>query len=60
MKESGGSFVHAQDLSDIEIDHAFIDNAEEALARFLYALLQETSFDHKQGAKYCEYCLVSN
>jgi RecB family exonuclease len=60
MKESGGSFVHAQDLSEVEIDHAFIDQAEEALARFLHSLLEKTSFEHKQGAKYCEYCLVSH
>jgi RecB family exonuclease len=59
MRENGGSFVHAQDLSDIEIDHAFIDKAEDALARFLHALTLRDSFEHNRNAKYCEYCLVN-
>ena len=59
MRENGGSFVHAQDLSDIEIDHSFIDQAEEALARFLHALTIRDSFEHNRSAKYCEYCLVN-
>jgi RecB family exonuclease len=57
MRENGGSFVHAQDLSDADIDHRFIDHVEEALARFLAALFQRESFEHNPSAKYCEYCL---
>ena len=57
MRENGGSFVHAQDLSSLEIDHDFIDKAEEALARFLLALFERDSFEHDPKAKYCEYCL---
>jgi len=58
MRENGGSFVRAQDLSAIEIDHSFIDNAEQALALFLSALFQRDSFEHNPKAKYCEYCLT--
>jgi hypothetical protein len=57
MRENGGSFVHAQDLSVTQIDHGFIDKAEDALARFLFALFQRDSFEHNPNAKYCEYCL---
>jgi RecB family exonuclease len=57
MRENGGSFVHAQDLSGADIDHGFIDRVEEALARFLAALFQRESFEHNPNAKYCEYCL---
>ena len=59
MRENGGSFVHAQDLSEIEIDHDFIDKVEEALARFLSALYLRESYEHNSAAKYCEYCLVN-
>jgi hypothetical protein len=57
MRENGGSFVHAQDLSALEINHEFIDKAEESLARFLLALYERDSFEHNPKAKYCEYCL---
>ena len=57
MRENGGSFVHAQDLSALEISHEFIDQAEEELARFLLALYERESFEHNPKAKYCEYCL---
>ena len=57
MRENGGSFVHAQDLSSLEINHEFIDKTEEALARFLMALFERESFEHDPKAKYCEYCL---
>jgi len=59
MRENGGSFVHARDLSTVEIDHAFIDQVEVALARFLKALHQRESFLHNPKAKFCEYCLVT-
>jgi RecB family exonuclease len=59
MRENGGSFVHAQDLSALEIDHEFVDRAELALARFLRDLRNREAFEHNKSAKYCEYCLVT-
>ena len=59
MRENGGSFVHAQELSTVEIDHAFMDKAEDALARFLRDLYQRENFEHNKSAKYCEYCMVT-
>ncbi len=58
MREGGGAYVHAQELSEIPIDHEFIDKAEEALGRFLNELLQRETFEHDPSAKYCEYCFV--
>jgi RecB family exonuclease len=60
MRENGGSFVHAQDLSAIEIDHDFMDKAEQALGRFLAGMLACSSYEHNSSAKYCEYCLVAH
>jgi ATP-dependent helicase/nuclease subunit B len=59
MRENGGSFVHAQDLSSLEIDHDFVDRAEQALGRFLHELYNRETFEHNRSAKYCEYCLVT-
>jgi ATP-dependent exoDNAse (exonuclease V) beta subunit len=58
MREAGGSFVHAQDLSELEINHEFMDRVEEALGRFLHALLERDSFEHNTNAHYCEYCFT--
>jgi len=58
MREGGGAFVHAQELSELTIDHDFIDNVEEALGRFLHDLLNREKFEHSSDAKYCQYCFV--
>jgi len=58
MREAGGSFVHAQDLSELEINHEFMDQVEEALGRFLKGLLERESFQHNTNAHYCEYCFT--
>ena len=60
MREAGGSYVHAQELSEGAIDHAFMDKVEEALARFLNELLERSSFEHNTKAKYCEYCFMKH
>ncbi|MFM7725573.1 MAG: PD-(D/E)XK nuclease family protein, partial [Flavobacteriales bacterium] len=58
MREGGGAYVHAQELSELTIDHEFIDKVEEALGRFLHDLLNRSTFEHSSDAKYCQYCFV--
>ncbi len=60
MRENGGSFVFAQELTELTIDHEFIDKAEEALGRFLSQLLERETFEHNPSSLYCEYCMVSH
>jgi RecB family exonuclease len=60
MRENGGSFVFAQELTELIIDHEFIDKAEEALGRFLNELLERDTFEHNPSSLYCEYCMVSH
>lgn len=60
MREGGGSFVNVQDLSELPIDHDFLDKAEEALCRFLHELLERPSFYHNTKARYCEYCFIKS
>jgi RecB family exonuclease len=60
MRENGGSFVFAQELTELTIDHDFIDKAEEALGRFLNELLERDTFEHNPSSLYCEYCMVSH
>jgi hypothetical protein len=60
MRENGGSFVFAQELTELTIDHEFIDKAEEALGRFLNELLERDTFEHNPSSLYCEYCMVSH
>ena len=60
MRENGGSFVFAQELTEMTIDHEFVDKAEEALGRFLNDLLERSTFEHNKSSLYCEYCMVNH
>ena len=60
MRENGGSFVFAQELTEMTIDHEFVDKAEEALGRFLNDLLERPTFEHNKSSLYCEYCMVNH